>query len=110
MPSTKQVSLSALFFFSFKFHILKGKQAFVMVLFVLIITHLQIPIIYMDDSDESELMTENDKTTNENTERNRNIPPAFDLMSDDEQEQITLHGVASDRLEPPVVAVKGTVV
>lgn len=64
----------------------------------------------MDDSDESDELTENDKTTSENTERNRNIPPTFDLMSDDEQDQITNQSLSPDRLEPPVVAVKGTVV
>ena len=64
----------------------------------------------MDDSDESDEMTENDKTTSENTERNRNIPPTFDLMSDDEQDTVTSPSLTPDTLEPPVIAVKGTVV
>ncbi|XP_052789298.1 potassium channel subfamily T member 2-like isoform X2 [Mya arenaria] len=69
----------------------------------------RIPVIYMDDTDEDgdEDVMENDKTTNENTERNKNIPPTFDLMSDDDTEDNSCH---SNHLEPPVVAVKGTVV
>ncbi|XP_053380951.1 potassium channel subfamily T member 2-like isoform X3 [Mercenaria mercenaria] len=70
----------------------------------------RIPIIYMDDSETEDEMTENDKTTSENTERNKNIP-TFDLMTDDdEQEDVSKHISRSDSLEPPVIAVKGTVV
>jgi hypothetical protein len=77
------------------------------------IIYFQIPIIYMDDSDTDEEMTENDKTTSENTERNKNIP-TFDLMTDEELDQETCnhsdHISTPETLEPPVIAVKGTVV
>lgn len=56
----------------------------------------------MDDSTDDE----NDKTTSENTERNKNIP-TFGLPSDDEDDvpDNSCHG---NHLEPPVIAVKGT--
>ncbi|KAH3792047.1 hypothetical protein DPMN_145536 [Dreissena polymorpha] len=71
----------------------------------------RIPIIYMDDSDEE---ADNDKTTSENTEYNKNIPLAVDLMSEDELDDplatLSYHSNISGGLEPPLMAVKGTVV
>ena len=55
---------------------------------------------------DSDSETENDKETSENTERNKNIA-SIDLMTD-EEEEIAMNQL--DSLEPPVVAVKGTVV
>ncbi|KAL4219194.1 potassium channel [Mactra antiquata] len=71
----------------------------------------KIPIIYMDDSDDTgdDEITENDKTTSENTERNKNIP-TFDLPDDNSDDDMDDASCHSDTIETPVCAVKGTVV
>lgn len=63
----------------------------------------QIPIIYADSDDDSE--TENDKTTSENTERNKNIP-AFGLEIDSEKDVDDYDEESDDH--PQVI--RGTVV
>ena len=74
---------------------------------ILVFFIFQIPIIYMDDSD-SEDEKENDKMTNENTERNKNIP-CFKLDDESEDGDTNIDRV-DYKLELPVNAVKGTVV
>ena len=66
--------------------------------------YLQIPIIYTDSEDDIEI--ENDKTTSENTERNKNIP-TFDLDTDSIKD---LENRDFDDDDPPVQIVRGTVV
>ena len=71
----------------------------------------QIPIIYTDDS-EDDIETANDKTTSENTERNKNIP-TFDLETDSVKDLDTRDlddKVDYDDDDLPVQIVRGTVV
>ena len=71
---------------------------------IILYFYLQIPIIYTDSEDDIEI--ENDKTTSENTERNKNIP-TFDLDTDSIKD---LENRDFDDDDPPVQIVRGTVV
>ena len=71
----------------------------------------QIPIIYTDDS-EDDIETANDKTTSENTERNKSIP-TFDLETDSVKDLDTRDlddEIFDDDDDLPIQIVRGTVV
>ena len=67
----------------------------------------QIPIIYTDSDDDIDITTEHDKTTSENTERNKNIP-TFGLDIDSEINRNDETDVSDSEASPQVI--RGTVV
>ena len=67
----------------------------------------QIPIIYTDSDDDFDITTEHDKTTSENTERNKNIP-TFGLEIDSENNENDENDESESEASPQVI--RGTVV